>query len=71
MIKEAFLACALALPLVNVHLSTRKEYQMLVAYAESQGCDLMRLEKGDTARQGWEATPFTFREMKVYLKKSA
>lgn len=72
MIKEAFLTCALALPLVNIRVGHPKEYELLVEYAKSVGADMIVLRKGiHKIPEDAIPAPFVFHGMTVYLKRNA
>lgn len=64
--------CALALPVINIHISSPEEYKLLVEYAQAVGADLMILKKGiHVAPLGYERAPFRYRGMTVYLKRNS
>ena len=72
MIKEAFLICALALPVLNIRIGHPKEYDLLVEYAKSVGADMVVLRKGiHKIPKDAIPAPFSFHGMTIYLKRNS
>jgi hypothetical protein len=70
MIKEVFLVCALALPVINIRIASPKEYKLLCDYAMDIGADMIILKKGiHKVPENVIKAPFMFRGMTVYLQK--
>lgn len=72
LIKEAFLTCALALPVINIRIADPKEYKLLCDYAMEVGADMIVFKKGThKVPKGAIKAPFMFRGMTVYLKRNS